>query len=355
MPGNTGHPFGIGGGDGQVHLEANGTVLLSLFVLTIVAFLLAQVIPGDPARVYVGSAATPAEVQAAAVHLGLNRPLVVQYGEYLWRLLHGNFGISVFSHRPIALDLQQVLPPSLELVFAAMLIDIVIGIPLGVVAAARSGGFVDGVTRLFSMTGSGIPPFFLAVVLQYLVCFRLGILPLSGEFSSSITPTTSITGFPLLDTLLVGHFATCWNGIEHLVPPAFCLALGFSGVIMRTVRSSMIGALGEDYIVLAYAKGLRERRVLVRHALRTALLPSLTIMGMQIGWILGSTVLVESVFTYPGIGNYAVNALFQSDLWAVVAVVLVVGAAFVVGNFLTDVVQMLLDPQVRAQRLGIRQ
>jgi len=329
-----------------------GTVVLSLFVLTIVAFVLAEVIPGDPARTYVGPGATAAAIKAAEIHLGLNRPLVVQYWTYLVDLLHANFGISVFTHRPITQDLGSALPPSLELVVIAMVLNIIVGIPLGVISAARAGGRLDAVTRVGAMAGAGIPPFFLAVMLQYLIAFRLNWFPLSGEFSTTVNLGHAITGFPLLDALLEGNWSVLGDGLDHIVLPAIALAAGFTGVIVRTVRSSMIGALGEEYIVLAYAKGLTERTVLVRHALRNALLPSLTILGMQVGWMLGSTILVESVFSYPGIGTYAVNALFNSDLWAIVGIVLVIGAAFIVSNFITDIVQMIADPAVRADRLG---
>jgi ABC-type dipeptide/oligopeptide/nickel transport system permease component len=337
---------------GRFLLRRTGTALLALFVLTIVAFLLAEVIPGDPARTYAGPGATPAAIAAARVHLGLDNALPAQYWTYLVRLVQGNFGISVFTHRPIAQDLASVLPPSIELVAVAMVLNILIGIPLGVIAAARAGGVIDGVTRLVSMVGAGVPPFFLAILLQYVFAYRLGVLPLTGEAGVNLS-LHSITGFPLIDTVLEGQWAAFGNVAEHLILPALALAAGFSGVIMRTVRSSMLGTLGEEYIVLAHAKGLRESRVLIRHALRNALLPSLTILGMQVGWMLGSTILVETVFSYPGIGNYSVTALFESDLWAVVGVVVVIGAVFVIANFLTDVIQMLLDPGVRARRLGV--
>lgn len=334
-------------------LRRAATALVALFVLTIVAFLLAQVVPGDPARTYAGPGATPAAIAAARVHLGLDKPLVIQYWTYLIRLVQGNFGISVFTHQPIAQNLASVLPPSIELVAVAMVFNIFIGIPLGVIAAARPGGVIDGVTRVMAMVGAGVPPFFLAILLQYVVAYKFGILPLTGEAAVNANLGHAITGFPLIDTLLQGQWAGFGSVVAHLILPAFALAVGFSGVIMRTVRSSMLGTLGEEYIALAHAKGLRERRVLIRHALHNALLPSLTILGMQVGWMLGSTILVEVVFSYPGIGNYAVTALFESDLWAVVGVVEVIGAVFVVANFVTDVLQMLLDPKVRAQRLGV--
>jgi ABC-type dipeptide/oligopeptide/nickel transport system permease component len=334
-------------------LRRTATALAALFVLTVVAFLLAEVIPGDPARTYAGPGASPGAIAAARIQLGLNKPLLAQYWTYLSHLVQGNFGISVFTHRPIAQDLATALPPSIELVAVAMTLDIVIGIPMGVIAAARPGGAIDGCTRLVAMLGAGIPPFFLAILLQYVFAYRLGILPLTGEVGVNVATGPSITGFPLIDTVLNGQWAAFGNVAEHLVLPALALAAGFSGVIMRTVRSSMLGALGEEYIVLAHAKGLRERRVLIRHALRNAMLPTVTILGMQVGWMLGSTILVESVYSYPGIGNYSVTALFNSDLWAIVGVVVVIGAVFVVANFLTDLIQMLLDPAVRAQRLGV--
>ena len=285
-------------------------------------FLLAEVIPGDPALTYAGPGATPgAAIAEARVHLGLNQPLPEQHWMFLVRLVQGNFGISVFTHRPIGQDLATVPPPSIELVAVATVINILIGIPLGVLAAARPGGFTDGITRLMAMIGAGVPPFFLAILLQYVFAYRLGFLPLTGEAAVNANLGHAITGFPLIDTLLQGQWSAFGSVVAHLIMPAVALALGFSGVIMRTVRSSMLGTLGEEYIVLGARQGTAgaPRAHPARAAQRAAAEPD---DPRHAGGLdARSSVLVETVYSYPGIGNYSVTALFESDLWAVVGVV----------------------------------
>lgn len=322
-------------------------MLVVLVAMTFVTFMLLQVVPGDPARTAAGQNPSPEAVAAARHRLGLDQPVFVQYGMYLRNLLHGDLGQSVFTHRPITTDLGDVVPPSIELVLAAMLINVCLAVPLGVLAAVYRGGAVDGGARLLVMLSAGVPVFWLGLMLQFLLAAQLGWFPLTGQVDTSVDVGHRITGMLTVDTLLQGKFAAFWSAAVHLVLPAITLAAPFIAVVTRTVRSSMIGALERDFVTLARAKGLSEFRVIVRHALRNALLPSITIIGMQFGWMMGSTVLVETIFGRTGVGSYAVTAVLQSDLWAVIAVVLVVGTFFVVANFVVDVMYVWLNPKLR--------
>lgn len=325
-------------------------IAVVLLAMTFVTFMMAEVIPGDPARAAAGLNASNEAIAAARERLGLDKPLLTQYRQYLTRLLHGDLGTSAFTHRPITSDLRDVLPPSIELVLAAMLINVLVAIPFGVLAAVHRGGVTDAFARLTVMTAAGVPVFWLGLVLQLVLAAHLGWFPLTGDISTDVDAGHRITGMPLFDSLIQGKFTAAWSAFMHLVLPAITLAAAFVAVVMRTVRSSMIGALDRDYVTLARAKGLSEARIVVRHALRNALLPSITIIGMQFGWMMGSTVLVENIYGRTGIGSYAVTAVLQSDLFAVVAVVLVIGVIFVLANFAVDLAYMWLNPRLRVGR-----
>jgi peptide/nickel transport system permease protein len=322
-------------------------IAVVLLAMTFVTFLMAEVIPGDPARSAAGLNASSEAIAAARERLGLDKPLLSQYRDYLSRLLHGDLGTSAFTHRPITSNLRDVLPPSVELVLAAMLINVMVAIPLGVLAAVHRGGVTDGASRLTVMIAAGIPVFWLGLMLQLVLAANRGWFPLTGTISPDVDAGQRITGMPLFDSLIQGKWAAAQSAFMHLVLPAITLAAAFVAVVTRTVRSSMIGVLDRDYVVLARAKGLSERRVVIRHALRNALLPCITIIGMQFGWMLGSTVLVENIYGRTGIGSYAVTAVLQSDLFAVVGVVLVIGVIFVLANFAVDLTYMWLNPRLR--------
>jgi ABC-type dipeptide/oligopeptide/nickel transport system permease component len=321
--------------------------LVVLVVLAAITFLMAQVIPGDPARTAAGRTASPEAVEAARERLGLDKPVPAQFVDYVGRLVQGDLGTSAFTHRPIADDLAEAIPPSIELVLAAMLINVLVAVPLGVLGAVRRGTWVDALSRVLVVMGSAVPVFWVALMLQLIFAVELGWLPITGQFGADIDPGSRITGFVVLDSLLQGNLAAAWSGITHLILPAIALAVSFMAIIARTVRSSMLSVLERDYITLARAKGLTERRVLSHHAMRNALLPATTIVGMQFGWMLGSTVLVETIFGRAGLGAYAVNAVLQSDLLAVVGVVLVVGLFFVLANLVVDLLYVRLNPRLR--------
>jgi ABC-type dipeptide/oligopeptide/nickel transport system permease component len=324
--------------------------LFAVFVLlgvTLVTFVLLHVIPGDAASLAAGRSATGQQIAAMRAHLGLNKPLPIQYLVYVTNLLHGDLGTSPFTHRPILSDILDVLPASLELVIAAMILNICIALPLGVLAAVHEGGRLDGFVRLLVMVSAGIPVFWLGLMLQLGFASQLHIFPLIGQVSFGEDVGARITGLVTLDALLQGRWSVFVDAVNHLILPAITLATLFIAVITRTTRSTMLASLRQDYIILARAKGLSERRIIIRHALRNAMIPNITILGLQVGWMMGSTVLVEGIFARPGIGSYAVRAIQQKDLWAVMGVVLIVSVIFVVANLLVDLAYSWLNPKLR--------
>jgi peptide/nickel transport system permease protein len=327
-------------------LRRLGLMIIVFAGLVIVAFLLTHVLPGDPAQAAAGRNATAAQVAAVRARLGLNDPLTVQFGRYVRGLLHGDLGTSVFTHRPVLADIEQVLPSSIELVLAAMLINVVVAVPLGVLSAYRHGRLTDIAARLVVVLGAAVPVFWLALILQLIFADQLKILPLSGQLGFGFS-VPHRTGIVTLDALLAGDPAAFLDALSHLILPAVTLSAAFIAVITRTVRSSMLGVLEADYITLARATGASEWRVVIRHGLRNALLPTTTILGMQLGWMLGATVLVESTFSRTGIGAYMITAVLQDDLYAVTGSVLVIGVVFIVANFLVDLLQLWLNPRLR--------
>jgi ABC-type dipeptide/oligopeptide/nickel transport system permease component len=326
-----------------------GLLVLVFAGLVVVAFLMNVILPGDPARAAAGRNATAEQVEQARKQLGLDHPLYVQFGHYVSRLLHGDLGTSVFTHRPVLTDIAQVLPSSIELVIASMLINVAVAVPLGVLAAYRRGRPADLAARLFVLVGAAMPAFWLGLVLQLIFADHLKILPLQGQLSFGVT-VPHRTGIVTLDALLAGNFAGWWDAVQHLILPAVALSSSFVAVVARTVRSSVITALDSDYIVLARATGASEWRVVIRHGLRNALVPASTILGMQLGWMLGATVLVESTFNRTGLGAYMVTGVLQTDIYAVVGSVLTIGVVFLLANFVVDLVQMWLNPRLRPRR-----
>lgn len=314
--------------------------------LLIMAFAMTQILPGDPARAAAGRNATAEQVEASRQALGLDQPLITQFFSFVGRVLSGDFGTSVFTHRPILQDIAQVLPSSLELVFSAMVINVLVAVPLGVLAAHRRGRASDAAARLVALVGAALPVFWLGLLLQLLFAVQLGVLPLYGQLGFG-EQVTSVTGVVTLDALIVGDFGAFFSALQHLLLPAVTLSASFIAVITRTVRSSMITALDSDFVTLARTTGASELRVVVRHGLRNALIPMSTILGMQLGWMLGATVLVESTFNRTGIGAYMVNAVLQNDLYAVIGSILVIGVVFLVTNLAVDLLQLWINPRLR--------
>lgn len=314
-----------------------------LIALSAVVFVLESVIPADPVRAMVGASASRQAVAAKRHELGLDRPLPVQYARFLGRALHGNLQLSLHTRRPVRTDLASFLPATLELAGAAAILAVILGGLLGLLTA-RGGG--TGL-RLLLVGGASAPGFLLAIVLLLLFYVELHWLPGSGRLSSSVTPPSGPTGFYVFDGLVHARFDVVWDALRHLVLPATCLALGPAVALGRTLRSSLQTVLAQDHIRTARAKALTERRILVRHALRSALNAPLTMAGLQVGMLLAGVVVIETAFAWPGLGNYTVQSIASADFPAVAGVTLVLGAAYVIINALVDMAQVVADPRLR--------
>jgi peptide/nickel transport system permease protein len=320
--------------------------VLVLWVLTLVTFTLSHIIPADPARLMAGPKASPEILESIRHRYGLDRPLPEQYGMYISRLLRGDLGVSMDSRRLVSEDLKDFFPATVELVACAMFLAIVGGIFIGVLTAAYRGGVIDQLSRLFAVAGLSIPAFWLGLLVQLLLYYRLGWLPFGERISTDLAAFAHPTGLYTIDAILAGRFDAFVDAAKHLVMPAIVLSLEPLAVIARLTRASMLEVMLQDYVRTARAKGLRERVVIARHALKNGLLPTVTMIGMQIGWALGGDVLVEVIFNWPGVGRYAAKSILSADHNAVMAIALLVGAVYLLANVIVDIIYVALDPRI---------
>ena len=308
-------------------------------------FILLQLIPGDPAFVMAGEKGTAEQVERIREEFGLNRPLPVQYAYFLKAAFTLNFGDSLRTHQPVIGELRQFFGATIELSVAALIIALVIGIPAGVLAATRRGTLLDYGTMVFALVGISTPVFWAGIVLIYLLSFRLGIFPIGGIIGTGIR-LDHITQAYVLDSLLTGNWTALRSSLHHLILPAFVLSTIPMAIIARLTRSSMLEVLGQDYLRTARAKGLEDRLVVVRHALKNALIPIVTAIGLQFGSLISGAFLTETVFGRPGLGRYVVQAIGARDYPVIQGTVLVVAVAFVLINLLVDVAYAAIDPRI---------
>lgn len=326
------------------------TSLLTLFGITTITFVLARVVPSNPAAVYIGPLARPAEIDRVTKQLGLDRPLPVQYVKYLRDLAKGDWGTSLATKEPVLGGIIHRLPATLELIVTAMSLAVLIGIPLGILAAHRTGRIPDVLVRLGSVVGISMPVFWLGLLLQALFSGKLGWLPATSRLSldtSILNPIPHVTGFAIVDATLSGHWAALRDALSHLVLPSLTLAAYPTGLIARMTRASMLDVLGQDYIRTARTFGLRERRVLWQLALRNALPPALTVIGLSFAYLLTGTFFVELVYDWPGVGQFATSALLNLDYPVIMGITLFGAIGFLSINLVVDVLQARLDPRVR--------
>ena len=320
-------------------------LVLVLLGLSLITFLLSHVVPADPARLYAGPRASAATVAQIRHQFGFDLPIWMQYVRYVGGLLHGDYGYSLTSHRPVAADLHDYLPATIELTLGAIVMILVVGIPLGVISAVWQGSIVDHIGRAVSITGVALPAFWLGLMAQLVLFDQLGWFPAGGRLDPN-APPPHLTGLYTLDSLLSGHVGLFFQSMWYLLLPAAVLGYGSLAVLTRQVRASMLETMAQDYVRTARAKGLREKAVIVRHALRNALLPATTVMGLQIGFLLGGALLVEDVFAWPGIGRYATLATLNLDYSAIMGVTLIAALIYILVNLLVDILYMVLDPRI---------
>lgn len=307
---------------GHVLRRLGWSVLTLWFVLSVV-FAIGHLLPADPVRVMLGPHADPATVAQVRQQMGLDDPLLVQYGRYLGRALTGDLGVSYRLQRPVTEVLGEAVWPTVQLALGALFIQLLVGVPLGVLSAVRRNRAADTVAQIVSLVGQSAPTFFLGPFLMYLVAYRWGVLPVSGYGEGGL------------------------DRLAHLVLPSLTLAAGGTALYTRLVRADLIEALGEDFVRTARAKGASPASVVWRHALRNALLPLVTVVALDLGVLLGGAVVTEYIFSWPGLGREAVSGIMNVDLPVVLGVVLFAAVAIVVVNFVVDLVYAALDPRVR--------
>lgn len=327
--------------------------------MSLLIFLILRLIPGDPALLILGERATPEQRAALLAQLGLDRPLFfnfsgngnvfdTQYFTMMGDLLTGDLGTSITRRTAVATELQQRFPATLELTLWALTISCIIGVSTGIIAAARRGSAIDTGSILISLIGVSIPVFWLGLMLQVLFGVRLGLLPISLRLDPELSRGfQGPTGLYVLDGLLVGRPDISLNAVLHLILPAITLATVPMAIIARMTRSAMLEVLSQDYVRTAWAKGLRERSVVIRHALRNALLPVVTIIGLQLGLFLGGAILTETIFSWPGIGTWIRDALLARDYPVVQGGIIFVALVFVIVNTLVDLSYAFLDPRIQ--------
>jgi ABC-type dipeptide/oligopeptide/nickel transport system permease component len=323
------------------------SALPNLLGVVVITFILTRALPGDPAAYFAGAAATQEAIAQVRSQLGLDKPLLEQFFLYLAGLARGDMGLSLTTGQPVAQELLARLPASLEMVFLALLLACAIALPLGVLAATRPGSWIDQLCRLVTTAGVSLPTFFTGLLLAYVFYFLLGWAPSPmGRLDPMFSPPPTVTGLYLIDAALAGDPAMWWASLKQLILPVLTMAIFVLAPIARMTRASMLSVLSADFIRTARASGLSRGTVLVTYALRNALLPVVTTLGMVFGFMLGSSVIVEKVFGWPGVGSYAIDALTASDYAPVQGFVLAMGVLFVLLNLLVDLLYGLIDPRV---------
>jgi len=321
-------------------------LVLVLFGISLITFTLSHVVPADPARMIAGPRASKSTVEKIRHQYGLDDPAPVQYVNYVKGVLRLDFGTSFASRKPVRDDLERYLPATIELGLYAFILATAIGVPLGVASAVKRDSWLDTISRFISISGLALPVFWLALMVQFVFFGKLGWLPDGQRLPIGVDPPRTITSLYAVDALITGDLNLFWLSVQHLIMPVVVLAYGSLAVITRMVRGGMIEVLNQDYIRTARAKGLGKNTIVVRHALKNALLPAVTSLGLQVGLLLSGAFLVELVFSWPGIGRYSVQAIQQIDYNAIMATTLVIALIFVLMNLVVDILYLFLDPRI---------
>jgi len=327
-------------------LKRLALVIPTVIGVTILVFLLVHMIPGDPAEVMLGEKATEAAREALVARLGLDQPLHIQYWNWLTNAVQGDFGNSVANRAPVSGEILSRLPATIELALTATILAAGVGILVGVSAAYKHNTKYDHALVTLSLIGVSIPIFWLGIMLIFLFAAVLGWLPVSGRLSMG-AGLQEVTGFYLLDSLIQGDFALFRDSVRHLILPAVSLATIPLSQVVRVTRSSMLDVLGEDYVRTARAKGLPYRAIIYKHALKNALIPVATVIGLQTGKLLAGAILTEMVFSWPGTGRLLINSIYNRDYPMIQGIVLILALAFILVNIIVDLLYAKLDPRIR--------
>jgi peptide/nickel transport system permease protein len=318
-----------------------------LLGVTILVFVISHAIPGDPAAMIAGPKASRQVVENIRKSHGLDRPLPIQYLKFITGLARGDLGTSIRNHRPVTRDLADFFPATLELTLASMVLCLGVGIPLGILSAVKRNRLADHLIRIFSVVGVSMPVFWLGLMLLFIFYRDLGWLPGSGRLDAIMTPPVHVTGLYLIDSLVEGSGDKFLNALWHILLPAFCLSYVYLAIITRIVRSSMIQVLGQEYITTARAYGVPELRVVMKHAFKNSLIPTVTITGLSFGELMGGAILTETIFSWPGMGKYVVDSVNYLDFPAIMGFALAVSLVYVGMNLFVDVLYATLNPRIQ--------
>jgi ABC-type dipeptide/oligopeptide/nickel transport system permease component len=322
-----------------------GTIPVVLLI-SLLVFLLIHAAPGDPADLLLSDEASAQDIAEARHRWGLDQPIYVQYLRFLANMLSGNFGISFRFSDPVISVIGERLPATIELAVVSLLIALILGIPLGVWAGAKPNSWADNLGSFFGFFGISMPSFWFGIMLILVVAGYLNWLPSSGRSTYGIARGAE-TGFYIAGSLVAGNWRAAWDGLQHIFMPAIALGTNMMGIIMRVTRSSVLEVVHEDYIRTARAKGVGERRVLWRHVLKNALIPIVTVVGLELGTLLSGSIIVESVFSWPGSGSLLITAIQSRDYPLITGTVVIYTVAFVMINFTIDILYAVFDPRIR--------
>ena len=320
---------------------------LAIFGVLVIVFVLSHLIPGDPIAAILGPQAPNELIEDLRQRWGLDRPLHEQFIRFVGRLARGDLGTSLATHRPVVQDLREFFPATIELATAAILVGVISGLFVGIVSAVAHGRWVDHLVRFLSLIGLSMPVFWLGLILLYLFYYRVPLLPGPGQLDIFMSRPPVVTGLITVDALLALDFVALRNALAHMVLPAIVLGSHALVGIARITRASMLEVLGLDYIKVARAKGLPERSVVLRHALRNALLPIITVIGIYYGGLLEGAVLTETVFGWPGLGRYATSAILSQDFAAIMGATVLIALVFSMANLAVDLAYGFLNPKIR--------
>ena len=318
--------------------------------VVILTFVISDVVPGDPAASWAGPHASAAQIARARHYLGLDQPLAVRIGKYFAGILSGNWGTSIHTHRPVLSDIGTAAPATLELVIAALIIAVLVGIPLGLAAARWPGGALDHAIRVGSVLGVSMPVFWFALILQMVFAQRLHVLPVAGEYDPNLLfshPLLDRTQVPVLDALISGNWAMLGSTLDHLILPALVVASYPAGVLARMTRAQVLDTLGETHVQMVRSLGFRERTVIGTFAMKLAWNPVAAVLALVFAYSLVNTFLVESLFDWPGLGSYTAASVAALDTPAILGVTLFIAIVYVAANLAVDLVQAALDPRIR--------
>ncbi|OQY10620.1 MAG: peptide ABC transporter permease [Fusobacteriia bacterium 4572_132] len=313
--------------------------------VSIAVFLMIHFIPGDPAKIMLGERANKEAIESLQEEMGLNDPLYVQYFRFAGKIVKGDLGRSIMSKNQVTEELKERYPATIELSVFAILISIIIGIPAGIISATKRYSFFDYFSMSGALVGVSMPIFWLGLMAIWLFAFKLGWFPPSSRLDATIQ-LTSITNFNIIDSLLTKNWLAFRNTLWHLVLPGISLGTIPMAIIARMTRSSMLEVMGKDYIKTAYAKGLKEKVVIYKHALRNALIPIITVIGLQFGTLLGGAVMTETIFSWPGVGKYSFDAIMARDFPVVQGTILILSVTFVLVNLIVDLLYGMVDPKI---------